>query len=153
MKLFIGILVCVVISVLTSFFFPGYNPDKDVVMTLYTIAGIMFSIGMSLCITSNTSGVKNLIIKRAIRSGMKRVRTKFIVCFSIVSGFYIIKDFKLFNQLSINNSNFHFDYKYDHLVIFLAAYSIIYMVSNFIAIQNLNLQIEDTINSEYSDEH
>lgn len=50
--------VCVIISMITSFFFPDFNPGNGAVSTLYTVSGIMFSIGMSLIVTSSAAGVK-----------------------------------------------------------------------------------------------
>ena len=58
MILFIGIVACVIISVITSFFFPDFNPGNGTVSTLYTVSGIMFSIGMSLIVTPIAAGVK-----------------------------------------------------------------------------------------------
>ncbi len=44
-------------------FFSNLEPNETVLQNLYTILGIMFSIGLSLAITFNLSGVKNKIIK------------------------------------------------------------------------------------------
>lgn len=146
MKLFIGILFCVGISIATSFFIPDYNPDKEMITALYTVVGIMFSIGMSLCVTSSTSGVKNPDIKKAIRRTIRIVRNKFIICFAIASAIYIAKGILLFETINLHNNIY---FKYDHLVVLISLYSVLYLILNFISIQNLNLEIEDAINTEY----
>lgn len=90
MIILIGIVICVVISMVTSFFFPEFNPGNGAVSTLYTVSGIMFSIGMSLIVTSSAAGVKNIRIRNGIRKEIYIVRNHFIECFVLVSFLYIL---------------------------------------------------------------
>lgn len=76
--------VCVIISMITSFFFPDFNPGNGAVSTLYTVSGIMFSIGMSLIVTSSAAGVKNIRIRNGIRKEIHIVRNHFIECFVLI---------------------------------------------------------------------
>lgn len=66
MIILIGIVTCVIISLITSFLFPDLIFGNGTVSTLYTVSGIMFSIGMSLIVTSSAAGVKNTRIKKAL---------------------------------------------------------------------------------------
>lgn len=145
MILFIGIVACVIISVITSFFFPDFNPGNGTVSTLYTVSGIMFSIGMSLIVTPIASGVKNVRIRNDIRKEINKVRNHFIECFIFISIIYIvfcaIED--KYHTIPICEK---FAFKCSQLVMFIMAYSIIYFIWNFLAIQRLNYQIEDALN-------
>lgn len=139
--------ICVIISMITSFFFPEFNPGNGAVSTLYTVSGIMFSIGMSLIVTSSAVGVKNIRIRNGIRKEIHIVRNHFIECFVLISILYILLSsaadkhgfFTIFENLSL---------KYSHVLVFTIAYSIIYFVWNFLAIQRLNYQIEDALDKE-----
>jgi hypothetical protein len=144
MILLIGIVLCVIISLVTSFFFPDFNPGNGIVPTLYTVSGIMFSIGMSLIVSSSASGIKNTRIKVGIRNEIKRVRNNFIMCFAIISGLYILLSSAAdkYNALIICKHNI---LNYSHFLVFAIAYSIAYFVRNFLAIQRLNHQIEDAL--------
>lgn len=82
--------VCVIISMITSFFFPDFNPGNGAVSTLYTVSGIMFSIGMCLIVTSSAAGVKNIRIRNGIRKEIHIVRNHFIECFVLISILYIL---------------------------------------------------------------
>ncbi len=139
--------VCVIISMITSFFFPDFNPGNGAVSTLYTVSGIMFSIGMSLIVTSSAAGVKNIRIRNGIRKEIHIVRNHFIECFVLISIFYILlcSAADKHDSLPIYDN---FSLKYSHLLIFTIAYSIVYFVWNFLAIQRLNYQIEDALDKD-----
>ena len=55
MKLNIGLFLSIVIGLALSYILPTTKIDKDVLTTLFTVSGIMFSIGMSLTVVSITS--------------------------------------------------------------------------------------------------
>ena len=147
MIILIGMVVCVIISMITSFFFPDFNPGNGVVSTLYTVSGIMFSIGMSLIVTSSAAGVKNIRIRNGIRKEIHIVRTHFIECFVLISILYILlcSAADKHSSLPIHEN---FSLKYSHVLIFTIAYSIVYFVWNFLAIQRLNYQIEDALDKD-----
>ena len=144
MIILIGIVICVIISMVISFFFPDFNPGDGIVSTLYTVSGIMFSIGMSLIVTSNAAGEKNTRIRNGIRKEICRVRNHFIGCFVSVSILYLI-------LCAIENKHDtipiygNFSLKCSHLLMVITIYSIIYFIWNFLAIQRLNYQIEDAL--------
>lgn len=149
MKTVIGIVVCAIMSIATSIFFPGFSPGSGTVSTLYTISGIMFSIGMSLTVTSNTSGVKNKRIRTGIRDNLRYVRNHFIIIFLISSILFII----LYPAIDQRDGLYINDIlliRYSHLLIFTTSSSIVFFILNFLSIQRLNIQIEDAINESSS---
>lgn len=147
MIILIGMVICVIISMITSFFFPDFNPGDGAVSTLYTVSGIMFSIGMSLIVTSSAAGVKNTRIRNGIRKEIHNVQNHFIKCFVLISILYILLCSAADEHKSIHIYN-NFSLKYSHLLVFIIAYSIVYFVWNFLAIQRLNYQIEDALDKD-----
>lgn len=144
MIILIGMVICVILSMITSFFFPDFNLGDGAVSTLYTVSGIMFSIGMSLIVTSSAAGVKNTRIRNGIRKEIHIVRNHFIGCFVLISIFYILLCSAADKHSALIILD-NFSLKYSHLLVFMIAYSIIYFVWNFLAIQRLNYQIEDAL--------
>ena len=142
MKIFWSSILAIILAGAISYFVPVFTVNNTTLNTLYTVAGIMFSIGMSLSVTSNTSGVRNKTIRNRIRKNMKQVRNFFIYHFLLTSLFYIIYLYK--ETINIKA----FTYKIDVLALVLIIMSIIYYIVNFIAIQRLNLQIEEAINEQ-----
>lgn len=126
-----------IISVLLSYIFNTFSITENVANTLFTIAGIMFSIGTSLVVTINTSGIKNRTIRDGIRFNMKSIRNKFIVSFGFAALIFII--YILFPNLKNEY------YNKSWFLLILEAYIIIYFIINFISIQELHEQIEDAI--------
>ena len=142
MKIFWSSILAIILAGAISYFVPVFTVNNTTLNTLYTVAGIMFSIGMSLSVTSNTSGVRNKTIRNRIRKNMKQVRNFFIYHFLLTSLFYIIYLYK--ETINIRA----FTYKIDVLALVLIIMSIIYYIVNFIAIQRLNEQIEEAINEQ-----
>ena len=123
----ISILLTVFIS---SLFFPEYNDEKmgNLVNTIYTISGIMFSIGMGVICTFNPSGIKNENVYSIIENNIFKVRSSFLFYFAL-STILVITQAKIFTLV-------------------MSIIAIIYYIINFQAIQKLNLDIAKRIIQE-----
>lgn len=114
----------------------------NVYSTLYTVSGIMFSIGMCLIVTSNTNGVLNKKVKNKIRSSILVLRDNTIACFFIATILFILSSI-----LSIPNIEvWIISLKIKHVMTLYNIYAIIYFIYNFILLQKLNYEIEDEVN-------
>lgn len=138
-QLIYGILVCLIIAILISTiktcFSSGVKLD-----TLYAVTGIMFSIGMSIIVTTSFSKIKNKNIRTKIQISFKDIRCKYICVFLFASILYM---FQSKSDLIIHVWKLNFSYK-----IFLGVYllySILFFIVNFIEIQKLNNQIDDLL--------
>ena len=116
---------------------------KDVSNTLFTIVGIMFSIGMSIAVTSNTSVVVNRKIRKSIRDEINRIRDLFISCFSIVAIIYVLNI--IFKSWTLEVLGYKI-FNLEVLQLIIQLYSIVYFIVNFKSLQNLNNQIGDAMN-------
>ncbi len=136
MKKIISIYIaCVIVAVLLSLLFPAFHIGESAVNALYTVAGIMFSIGLSLTVISNTSGVKNQTIKGQIRKEIKTTRNHFIYSFFLASSAYFL--YLIVPPLNCSFLNRSW------MMMIIQGVSIGYFVYNFIALQKFNEQIED----------
>jgi hypothetical protein len=124
----------------------------DCVSTLYTIVGIVFSVGMSLIISVSTREVKNKEAKKGIRRKMTEVTYSYILSFGLASILFILLDVRG-NVLPENHSmTIEFFrhiviWKSDFLVLTLCLYVLTY-IGNFMAVQDMNREIEDIIDDE-----
>lgn len=126
---------CVIVAVLLSLPFPTFLIRESAVNALYTVAGIMFSIGLSLTVISNTSGIKNRDIKQRIRREIKATRNHFIYSFLFASlAYFLYLIVPPLNCAFLNRS---------WAMVLIQGVSIAYFVYNFIALQRFNEQIED----------
>ena len=61
--------------------FTTINVSNDVLNTIYTVAGVIFSVGMSIAIMPKTDKVTNDKIRVAIRASYLAVRNSFMYLF------------------------------------------------------------------------
>ena len=116
--------------------FTGGDVDINVLNTLYTVAGIIFSVGMSIAISAKTDQVTKDNKRNAIRRSYKNVRDSFMFLFGISTVLFIVAQ-----VFSIT--------KYPSALSLLCAIfllvSIVYYVFNFVKLHKLGEDIEDQI--------
>lgn len=128
-------ILCMALTLILSLLFPSFTLGESTANALYTITGIMFSIGLSLTVVSSTSNVKNKEIKKRIREDIKDTRNHFIFTFLFASIIYILY------IVSPNYDYYFLNRNWGFLAV--QCLSILYFIYNFIAIQKFNEQIED----------
>lgn len=127
------------------------RPDGFFSSTVFTVCGIMFSIGLGLIVTFTPNGVKNRSYIIEIRKNITNVRNSFLIHFSLASVCYVLnqyfynKEFKfqLFNYIDITFSVSIF-------LCLLMIYAAIFFIVNFIQIHKLSNDIFDAVNKETS---
>ncbi len=137
-----GTILSIVFAILISSFFPN-NDWEGKIATLYTVAGIMFSIGMSIIVTSSFVKIKHKKIRQNIKAAYNSVRNSYILAFLLVSFLYMfqssdLKPFHIYKFIFFNYTTF--------LGIVLS-FSILFFIINFIDLQKLNNQIDEIIDS------
>lgn len=113
-------------------------PDM-ILSTLYTVAGIIFSVGMSIAISPKTEGVTNQAMRKAIRESFLTVRNSFICWFGFDTIAFILANVCIVPPYP---EAFHI------LCAVFILVSIVYYTINFIQLQRLGEQIEDQILKE-----
>ncbi|MGL5228589.1 MAG: hypothetical protein ACRC77_10425 [Bacteroidales bacterium] len=120
---------------------------KNIVSILYTISGIMFSVGLSVVATFNMQGVVNPDFVRQIRKILSGLLNKFIIYFIISSAAALCemilsemsRSIISIGKIKINISVF---------CIMTILYSVAYFIVNFRAIYRLNAELFDEINKK-----
>ncbi|MCT4181785.1 hypothetical protein CMU68_09920 [Elizabethkingia anophelis] len=126
------------------------NYSEVFMNTLYTVLGIMFSIGLGLVVTFNLSGVKNRQFIISIRNNLKELRSLYISYFTISTFFYLIESqlrAKKNNIIHIiETSKIKLEFDFSTFTVCLLFYSIIYCIINMIDLQKLSESIFDETN-------
>ena len=155
-RIFLGTLLCFILSV-GMFHLGVFHFSWDYVSTLYTIVGIVFSVGMSLIISVSTREVKNKEAKKEIRRKMSYVTNSYILSFALASILFILLDMRG-NALpehqpkTVELFRYVVFWKSDFLILSLGFYVLSY-IGNFMAIQDMNREIEDIIDKERQSKH
>ena len=149
MKIVTGIFLSVLFAVFMPSFLSLDGPSKDAVNTLFTVVGVIFSVGMSLIISVSTSGVKNKEARAIFRSQLKSIRSKFIWVFVILSLCYVLMPLddnsKLVEFVEIHDIQLKASFNIFMTVSLLL--SIVYYIVNFYSIQSSVYEMEDRIDS------
>lgn len=138
------VLLGIIISSVLAIIFPTLIPWLDwggKLGTLYAVSGIMFSIGMSLIVTSSFSKIKNSNVRHKIEREYDDVRDTYICEFIIVSILYMLY------SPGKGELNFYFlKFTYVSFVALSITYSILFFILNFIELQKLNKKIDELLN-------
>lgn len=148
MKTIIRGSIVLVLFILSSVLCP-IELDDFFTNTIYTVSGIMFSVGLGLIVTFNISGVKNKTYITQLRNNIDRVRNVFLKYFLLSTVCFILDYYLRQRELNItpfNIKNLHIELNWSMLFCLLMLYCIIYYIINFIAIQKLNNDIFDKTN-------
>lgn len=141
MRIICGIIVSAILSIITSVLFPHISIRNNTVSTLFTIAGILFSVGASLLVTSNASNVPNDKFRRNIRNEISLILRKFLFCLFVITTFFIFLDVE--KKMSVRDC---FVWHISHFLLFINLFAIIFFAVNFTKIQSINRRIDDEVN-------
>lgn len=112
---------------------------EPVLTTLYTVAGVIFSVGMSLAITPKTDSVTNTEKRRDIRKSYQVVRNSFMYMFGVDTLVFIAAEVLKESQV---------DAFIGIACTLFVIVSIIYFTLNFIELQCLGNDIEEQVLKE-----
>lgn len=139
-KLIIGIAISSIIAIALSTFLPDISWDNKL-STLYAVSGIMFSIGMSIIITSSFAKVRNTVIRERIHKSFCRVRNSYILYFLVVSLLF------MFDNESLRTINLFWKFTFDYSIFVgcCITFSILFFIINFLDLQKINQQIDEAL--------
>jgi hypothetical protein len=127
-----------------------YRPSTVTLNVLYTVSGILFSVGLGLIITIVPNGVRNKAYIVEIRGTINNVRNRFFVEFFLITLAYVCfstpENWTIIKLIQNEEITLKFD-----IVLYTGTMLILsmpYFMFNFLAIQKLNNDIFDRVNQE-----
>ena len=147
MKIIVGLVVSAFIAVLLQTYLNFHDIDTGVISTLFTVVGVIFSVGMSLIISVSTAGVKNKEARSVFRSQLSKIRTRFIAVFVILSFMFVLLPIKGDSAIWCLFKVKELDIEFNNGVFLISnlLLSIIYYIVNFYSIQTSVYEMEDRI--------
>ncbi|SMP09060.1 hypothetical protein SAMN06264346_10223 [Chryseobacterium profundimaris] len=148
MKKYLNIFLIIVALSISVIFKSSYS--ELFMNTLYTVLGIMFSIGLGLVVTFNLGGIKNRRFITGIRRNLRTIRSLYILYFTISTVLYLVE-----SQLKSANSNIikivqyvklQITFDFSTFTVCFLFYSIFYCIINLIDLQKLSESIFDETN-------
>lgn len=128
--------------------FSGLKVNDAFLNTIYTVAGIMFSIGMGVICTFNPERIRNNSYLKDIRADISGIRLSYIFFFGFSSILYLANQLFPIYKKCFETKFLEICFDLPITVVAVSVFGIIYYIINFLEIQKLNFQITDRINSE-----
>ena len=150
-------LIALALSVMLSLFIP-INIPASLISTLFTVAGVVFSVGMSLVVTMSTQNIHNRQAKAMVQNTIKRLLGNYIFCFFVLTFcFAVAMLFKVENNDAFTTCQFtllslNINFNYPIALLLYTVYSICYYTYNMWATRNQNDKIECQIDEEVNNE-
>lgn len=119
--------------------FTEIKVDSGVLNTLYTVAGVIFSVGMSIAISAKTDQVTKENKRKSIRHSYMTVRNSFMWLFGISTLLFIVAQVCCIAK---------YPAALDLLCVVFILVSIVYYIYNFVRLHKLGEDVEDQVLKE-----
>lgn len=135
-----------IVTFLLSFILPPFlnqedNMNQVIVPTIYTLSGIMFSVGMGIACTFNPSQLRNEQFFQRVKKNITNVRNTFLMYFILSTVTFLASQILVRSYIPVMNFTLIFDPKI--LALLFSIVSLIYFIVNFLAIQKLIFDIAE----------
>lgn len=115
--------------------------NQAIVPTVYTLSGIMFSIGMGIVCTFNPSPIKNKQVFQRIKANIANVRNSFMVYFSLSTATFLMS--QICHRHAISVADITIIFAPEIFALSFSLVGIIYFIINFLTIQKLIFDIAE----------
>lgn len=143
-KILLSIIFLVLSVVIASVW--SVKLDSTFINTIYTISGIMFSIGMGVICTFSPDKIKNIQLFSRVKENIITVRNSFLFYFALVSFFYLLYLLCSNFEKTIFISDIKLVFNLSVFLLGQIILSIIFFITNFLEIQKLNFDIVERTN-------
>ncbi len=151
MNKFIRDFLIIVISLIISTFL-SLKLDDFFMNTIFTVSGIMFSIGFGLIVTFNLQGIKKKSIIIHFRENLTELRNNYIKYFTLTTIVFVcdkyIREYKLSKYNIYISKKYYIQIDFPFFFFLIMMFCIVYYIYNFVALQKLNNEIYDELHKE-----
>lgn len=135
------------VSIILSSVLPKYT-YSNLISVFYTVAGIVFSIGVGVVSGFDLSRIKNKSYLEKIRLNIISTRNSFILFFIYATFTLLLSQYLKEFDLSYQIKGVVVKFDFETFALCSILFSIIFFIVNFIEIQNLRDQITDRLLEE-----
>lgn len=127
--------------ILSHFLNQEDNMNQAIVPAIYTLSGIMFSVGMGIACAFNPIQIRNKEVFQRVKKNITNVRNTFLMYFMLSTVTFLISQILARKHIFVMNFTLIFDPKI--LALLFSIVSLIYFIVNFLAIQKLIFDIAE----------
>ena len=149
------------IVLIVAYLFAGFMLAKcpvpsSLVNTLYTVAGVMFSVGMSLIVAVNTQSIRHPDAKKDVQGKLNKLLYRYIANFlTLTAVFAVTLTFKVadketFQPFTFDIRDTEIVFNYPIALVALELLCILYYIINMMDTRKQYYDIENMIDEEQS---
>ena len=150
-------LIALVVSAILGFILP-WIVSEPLLSNMFTVSGVIFSVGMSLVVTMNTQHIHQPQAKSMAQETINNLLRNYIVCFLISTFCFSITmmfretDNEAFRECSFTLFKHDFCFNYPLSVLLYLGYSICYYIYNMWSTRKQHYEIERQIDEEMKED-
>ncbi len=149
-------IVLIVVYFLVGFLLTIMTIPSSLVNTLYTVSGVLFSVGMSLIVAVNTQNIRHPASKKSVQQKLHRLMVNYIAIFLVLTTVYAITlafkepEKELFQELSFIFRDKQIAFNYPASLVGVEIVCILYYIINMMETRKQYYEIENLVDSEQS---
>lgn len=124
--------------------------------TLYTVTGILFSVGMSIVVTMSTQNIRNVEAKKEVQIKIHSLLKEYVEYFVVLTLFYVlmpsVEDKSPYSNVSFAIGDYQIAWCYSLSFVVFTLFQMSFFIYNMFHVRMENNEIERIIDSEYSQE-
>lgn len=124
--------------------------------TLYTVAGILFSVGMSIVVTMSTQNIRNVEAKKEVQIKIHSLLKEYVEYFVVLTLYYVlmpsVEDKSPYSDFSFVIGGDQIVWSYSLSFVAFTVFQMSFFIYNMFHVRMENNEIERIIDSEYSQE-
>lgn len=152
-----------VLSIVFSFLFGmiiplliSFSIFPPLISTLYTVAGILFSVGMSIVVTMSTQNIRNVEAKKEVQIQIHSLLKEYVEYFVVLTLFYVlipsVEDKSPYSSFLFVIGDYQIGWSYSLSFVVFTLFQMSFFIYNMFHVRMENNEIERMIDSEYSQE-
>ena len=147
-------IVLLIVYILAGFLLVFLTTPSSLVNTLYTVAGVMFSVGMSLIVAVNTQNIRHPESKKSVQQKLHRLMVKYIANFLVLTTIYAItlafkeSEKEIFRALSFKVKDIVVSFNYPAALVAVEIVCILYYIINMMETRKQYYEIERLVDEE-----
>ena len=154
-RLVLSIVFCFLLGWIIPLFF-SVSIFPPLTSTLYTVAGILFSVGMSIVVTMSTQNIRNVEAKKEVQIKIHSLLKEYVEYFVVLTLFYVLMPSEMdespYSNISFAIGDFQIAWSYSLSFVLFTLFQMSFFIYNMFHVRMENNEIERIIDSEYSQE-
>lgn len=146
-------IIALVMTVILGLIF-SVKIESSLISTMFTVAGVIFSVGMSLVVSLSTQNIHHKQAKKEVNDKLNAILYGYVLSFLLMALYFAVtmlfkeKESEYFKELEITLFQRGWKFNYPFTLLLYIGYCMVYYVFNMWATRKRHYEIEKLIDKE-----